>query len=576
VASILIPKEGWVMKDKKVLIVGGVACGGKAAARLMRVDPRADVTVLEKGEYISYAGCGLPYYVGGVVKEYRDLMTTPIGVVRDENFFRKVKHVTVHTQHLATRLDRRKKIVTALDLRNGEEKEFPYDKLVLSTGASPLRPPIPGSDLPRVFTLWNMPDALAMRAAIDSGKVKNAVVIGAGLIGMEVVEALHDQGIQVSIVDLCETPLPQMMDREFGNLLRAVLEKKGINFFGGEKVLEIQGYNGEIKSVKTDKREVPAEMVLMAVGVRPNVGIAREAGLALGSCGGVIVDDHMRTSDPDIYAGGDCVEVKNVLTGKPVWQPMGSVANRQGRVIADNIAGLPTTFKGVAGTAIMKAFEYTIGKTGLTREQARLEGFNAEAVTIVDSDTPHFMPGSAAIQVRIVADRNTRKVLGAQVFGAGRADKRLDILVSAAAGGLTIDELADADIAYAPPYSTALDPVTHAANTLKNKIDGLMVSWSPSELAEKIRKGENPVLLDVRSPDEVKTQGTLPYETTLIPLGQLWDRGSELPRDREIIAFCKISVRGWDADSILKRLGYEKVSVLEGGIAGWPFELRKE
>lgn len=561
------------MDRKKVLIVGGVACGGKTAARLMRIDPKADITILEKGEYISYAGCGLPYYVGGVVKEYRDLMTTPIGVVRDESFFRKVKHVTVHTQHLATGIDRGNKLVAAIDLRSGEKKEFPYDKLVISTGASPLRPPIPGSDLPGVFTLWNMPDALAMRSAIDSGNVRNAVVIGAGLIGMEVVEALYGQGIKVSIVDLYETPLPQMMDAEFGNLLHKVLEKKGIDFFGGEKVLEISGDNGQVRSVGTDKREIQAEMVLMAVGVRPNVNIAKEAGLSLGKSGGIMVDDTMRTSDPDIFAGGDCVEVRNLVTGKPAWQPMGSVANRQGRVIADNIAGIETSFRGVAGTAIMKAFEYTIGRTGLTREQARQEGFDAEAVTVVASDTPHFMPGSAAIQVRMVADRKSRKVLGAQVFGVGRADKRLDILVSAVTGGLTIDELADTDIAYAPPYSTALDPVTHASNTLKNKIDGLMRSWSPSELRDKYRRGEKPLLLDVRTTDEIKSQGGLPFETVRIPLGQLWERASELPKDREIISFCKISVRGWDAYAILRRLGFDNVAVLEGGVAGWPFDL---
>jgi len=559
---------------KRVLIIGGVACGGKTAARLMRVDPEAEITILEKGEYLSYAGCGLPYYVGGVVKEYRDLMTTPIGVVRDESFFRKVKHVEVHTQHVATKIDRKSKKVTAVDLRTSEKKEFPYDKLVIATGASPVRPPIPGSDLPRVFTLWNMPDALAMRAALDSGNIKNAVVIGAGLIGMEVVEALHGQGVKVSIVDMFETPLPQMMDAEFGRLLGKVLKKKGIDFFGGEKVLEIVGCNGEMQSVKTDRREIPADMVLMAVGVRANVGLAKEAGLVLGERGGIIVDEHMRTSDPDIYAGGDCVEVRHVITGKPSWQPMGSVANRQGRVIADNIAGIDTRFRGVAGTAIMKAFEYTIGKTGLTREQAVAEGFDAEAVTIIDADTPHFMPGSSPIQVRLVADRKTRKVLGAEVFGPGRADKRLDILVAAAAGGLTIDELADADVAYAPPYSTALDPVTHAANTLKNKIDGLMRSWSPTELVKKFESGEKPLLLDVRTPAELESQGSLPYETVHIPLGQLWEKAVDLPKDREIVAFCKISVRGWDAYSILRRLGFTNLSVLEGGVAGWPFDLK--
>ncbi len=560
---------------RKVLIIGGVACGGKTAARLMRVDPEAQVTILEKGDYLSYAGCGLPYYVGGVVKEYKDLMSTPIGVIRDATFFRKVKHVDVHTGHMATKIDRTNRIVTALDVASGEEKSFPYDKLVIATGASPIRPPIPGADLPRVFTLWNMPDALAMRSAIDSGNVKRAVIIGGGLIGMEVVEALCNQGLEVSVVDLLETPLPAMMDKEFGTYLLNALKARGVTFYGGEKVEEIVGCNAELSAVKTDKREIPADMVLMAVGVRPNTSVAKDANLQVGEKGGIVVDAHMRTSDPDIFAGGDCVEVDHVLTGKKTWQPMGSVANRQGRVIADNIAGISSTFHGVAGTAIMKAFEYTIGKTGLTKEQARDEGFDAEAVTIVDADTPHFMPGSAPITIRLVADRKSRKVLGGQVFGPGRADKRLDILVTAVTGGLTIDMLGNTDVAYAPPYSTALDPVTHAANSLKNKLDGMMKSLSPSELLKRLDEGWYPVLLDVRTPDEISTQGQLPFDCVNIPLGMLWEKAAELPKDRDIVTYCKISVRGWDAYAILSRLGFDRVFVLEGGTAGWPFEMRK-
>jgi NADPH-dependent 2,4-dienoyl-CoA reductase/sulfur reductase-like enzyme/rhodanese-related sulfurtransferase len=420
-----------------------------------------------------------------------------------------------------------------------------------------------------------MPDALAMRSAIDSGNVKRAVIIGGGLIGMEVVEALRNQGLEVSVVDLLETPLPAMMDKEFGTYLLKALKSRGVNFYGGEKVEEIVGCNAELNAVRTDKREIPADMVLMAVGVRPNTAMAKSAGLAVGEKGGIVVDSHMRTSDPDIFAGGDCVEVDHVLTGKKTWQPMGSVANRQGRVIADNIAGISSTFHGVAGTAIMKAFEYTIGKTGLTKEQALEEGFDAEAVTIVDADTPHFMPGSAPITIRLVADRKTRKVLGAQVFGPGRADKRLDILVTAVTGGLTIDMFGNTDVAYAPPYSTALDPVTHAANTLKNKIDGLMRSLSPIELLRKQEEGWQPLLLDVRTPDEVQNQGQLPFDCVNIPLGMLWEKASELPKDKDIVAYCKISVRGWDAFAILSRLGFERVSVLEGGIAGWPFDLKK-
>ena len=559
---------------KKVLIIGGVACGGKTAARLMRIDPEAEVTMLEKGEYLSYAGCGMPYYVGGVVKEYKDLLSTAIGVVRDETYFRKVKNVEVKTRHMATKIDRAHKKVTALNLTTGEEKIFPYDKLVLATGASPVKPPIKGAELNRVFTLWTMPDALAMREALDSGKVKKAAIIGAGLIGMEVVEALHDRGVEVSVIDALPHPLPAMMDREFGYRVETVLEAKGVKFYGGEKVVEIKGENSCVKGLKTDKRDIDADMVLMAIGVRPNTNLAREADLEIGGCGAIVVDSHMRTSDPDIYAGGDCVIGRHAVTDMLVWQPMGSTANRQGRVIADNIAGRATSFKGVQNTAIMKLFEYTVGKTGLSEEQARQSGFDAVSMTVVDPDKPHFMPQGGTLIIRLVADKWSRKVLGAQLFGTGRIDKRLDVLVTAVNGGLTVDDLADLDLAYAPPFNTALDPVTHAANSMRNKIDGLVKSYSATELKQKIeeRPGEI-VLVDLRTPKEIDVQGQLPYkEVVNIPLGQFREKAPSLPRDKELVTYCKVSIRGWDAYAILRKLGFDNIALLEGGIMGWPFE----
>jgi NADPH-dependent 2,4-dienoyl-CoA reductase/sulfur reductase-like enzyme len=327
------------------LIIGGVACGGKVAARLRRLDPEAEITVLEKGEFLSYAGCGLPFYVQGIVKEYRDLMSTPIGVIRDAAFFRKVKKVEVLTRHMATRIDRENRKVSAIDLSTGQEKEFPYEELVLATGGSPIRPKLPGVDMNRVYTLWTMDDALAMRAALDSGAIRTAVIIGGGLVGLEVVEALHARGVEVSVVEALDRPLPALFDEEFSGRVRKVLERKGVHFYGGERVTEILGEGCTLTGVRTNARDLPCDMVLMAIGVMPNTLLANEAGLALGPSGGIAVDHAMRTSDPHIYAGGDCVETFNLLTGKPVRQPMGSTANRQGRVIADAIAGRKTEFK---------------------------------------------------------------------------------------------------------------------------------------------------------------------------------------------------------------------------------------
>lgn len=561
---------------KKVVVIGGVACGGKAAARLRRLDPEAEILVLEKGPYLSYAGCGLPYYVGGVVEEYRDLMCTPAGVVRDANFFRKVKKVDVLTRHMATSIDRQARTVTALDLETQQEKTFPYDNLVIATGSSPIRPPLPGIDLDKVFTLWTLDDALAMRAAVDGGSVKRAVIVGGGLIGIEVVEALVSRGIAVDVVDLLDRPLPNMIDEEFGSRLVKIMAQKGVTFYGGEKVLEIVGEGSRIKAVRTDRRELPADMVLLAVGVRANTQLAVDAGLEIGPSKGIVVDEAMRTSDPAIFAGGDCVEVRHHLTGEKVRQPMGSSANREGRVIADNIAGRSSTFGGVLGTAIMRFFDYTVGRTGLNEDAARAKGFDPVTMTVTAADIPHFMPGAAWMVIKLVADRKTGRLLGGQFFGPGVVDKRLDALVSAITGGQTVDDLADTDLAYAPPYATALDPLTQAANALRNKMEGLMESYSPGEFVRRAQSSEPYLLLDVRMASEIGVQGKPPFESQVnIPLGALWERAGELPRDREIIAFCKISLRGWDAVSILQGHGFERISVLEGGVIGWPYELTR-
>lgn len=562
------------MEKKKVLIIGGVACGAKTAARLARIAPECDITILERGEHLSFAGCGFPYFVGDVVKEYKELVCTPLGIIRDANFFRNVKNITVHTGCLATKIDRKKKTVTASNSATGAEDIFPYDELVLATGASPIRPPIPGNDLNGVFTLWTMPDALALKSAVGSGSIKSAVIIGAGLIGMEVVEALTGRGIKVSVVDFLPTPLPALVEDDFGLRVKKAIEKKGVDFYGGEKVLEILGEGGVVTGVTTDKRTLDVDMVLLAVGIRPNTNLAKEAGLELAPNGTIIVDKHLRTSDPFIYAGGDCIQSTHAVTGKPVWQPMGSTANRQGRVIADNIAGLDTPFGGVLGTGILKLFNLTIGKTGLNEAQARENGFDPVSILIEGPDRPHFMPGMGSLSIRLVADRKSRKLLGAQFMGGGVADKRLDSLVAAITGGMTVDMLADADFAYAPPFSTALDPTTHAANALRNKMDGLVRTYTPKELTERMKKPDPPLLLDVRTPAELDLQGRLPYEFVNIPLGKLRERLGELPRDREIVAFCKISVRGWDALAALKTAGFSNFALLEGGVMAWPYELK--
>ena len=560
---------------KNVVIIGGVACGSKVAARLRRLDPEAAITVLERGYFPSYAGCGMPYFLSGVVSDYRALTSTAIGIERDAAFFRKVKHVEMLTRHEATHIDREGRVVTAVKLETGEERRFPYDVLVLALGAQSVRPNLPGNELKGVFSLGTLEDALEISRALEKGAVRRAVVVGSGLIGLEMTEALKSRGVEVSVVELLDRPLGTLLDRDFGTLVARGLERHGVSFFGGERVVELLGEEGRVAAVRTDVRELPADLVLLAVGVRPTVALAREAGLALGPSGGILVDDHLRTSDEAIYAGGDCVEVRHILSGKTVRQPMGSAANRQGRVIADHIAGLPGRYAGVAGTAIARIFDLTAARTGLDEAGAREAGFDPMGVSVVNSDLPHFMPGSAPLVLRLVADRSTRRVLGGQIVGPGRGDKRLDALVAAVTGKITVDDLADLDLGYAPPFSTALDPLTHAANALRNKLDGLMVSWSPAELRERKARGEPFLLVDVRTPEEVRLQGKLPFEEQVnIPLGALWEKGDSLPRDRALVVFCKISVRGWDAYGILRSKGFDQVVLLEGGMVGWPYGLK--
>jgi NADPH-dependent 2,4-dienoyl-CoA reductase/sulfur reductase-like enzyme/rhodanese-related sulfurtransferase len=518
--------------------------------------------------------------LGGEVEKQTDLTHMGFGPERNAAYFENYAFTKALTGHEVTSIDRDRKEVTVSVAGTGAVKVFPYDKLVLATGASPIRPNIPGIGLGNVFTLWTLRDALNIRKLLETSQPREAVIVGAGLVGMETAEALQRRGIHVTLIDVLPYPLFAMVGSELGALLQTRLEKNGVTFCGGETVKEIRGDNENqknkvIRKIITEKRELDADLVVVSVGVRPNVELARKAGLALGSKA-IRVDEFQRTSDPDIYAGGDCVESKETVTGNFVWQPMGSTANRQGRVIADHIAASQKSHKdsrpfgGVAGTSIIRVFDWSAGKTGLTFETAERSGFSPVEILTSNPDLPNFMPGAAMLSIRLVADGPTRRILGAQMAGPGRVDKRLDVIATALKGRLTVDDLADTDLAYAPPFSSALDPVTHAANALRNKMDGLMKSYSPAQLKAKGQKGDDFVILDVRNEKELLRFGKLPYELLHIPLGDLRQRERTLPEKREIVIVCRVAVRAWSAYSILARLGYKNIAVLEGGMSAWP------
>ena len=556
------------MSKRKVVVIGGVAAGPKVASKVIRLEPDAEVTIIEKGEFLSYAGCGLPYYVSGVVKEQKELMSTPVGVVRDSVFFRNVKNVHVLNHAEAMEIDRTGKRVRVRNHKNGNDEWVDYDRLMLATGAKPVIPPIPGVALDNVFTLHGVNDAEGVKSVLAEGKADDVVIVGGGLIGVEVTEALVEKGCRVTVVEM----LPQiltMLDWEMAKLVAQHMESHGVKVLTETTVTKIEG-GTHVTGVVTDHGPVAADMVIMAVGVRPNVDLARAAHLEIGETGAIKVDERMRSSDPDIYAAGDCVECTNLVTGKPCYVPLGSTANKQGRVAAVNICDGDDTFPGVLGSSVCKVFDFCVARTGLSESAARQEGYDVETVLAPAPDKAHFMPTAKPLMLKLIVDRKTRRLLGAQATGPGDGARRVDVAAMAIAAGFTVDELAKADLVYAPPYSPAMDNIITASDVARNKLDGYMEGISPMEVRGLLDRGADVIMLDVRSPQEC-AQVRLPGCVN-IPLGALRGRLDELDRTKHIVAFCKISLRGYEAALILKAADFEHVSVMDGGILMWPYE----
>jgi len=557
---------------KNVLIIGGVATGTKAAARIKRRDPNIEVTVIEQGEVVSYGACGLPYFISDVVNDHRELLSTPIGVLRDENFFRNVKRVTVYTKTKAEEIDRANKVVRTIHTETGEKKEFSYDKLILALGGISVIPPLEGINLYNIFRLRTIEDGLAIKKYLSQGKVNKAVIVGSGLIGLEMAEALHEWGIETSVIEMLDWVLPTILDEDMGLILSRYLEEKGITIFTSEKVVRFEGDDaGAVKKVITDKRELGADLVLLAVGVKPNVDLAQKAGLALGETGALQVNEYLQTSDADIYAGGDCVENTHRLSGKKVYTPLGSTANKHGRIIADHITGGTSSFPGVLGTAICKVLDFHVARTGLTEHEARAQGFEVETVMCPGQDRPHYYPGWANIIIKLIADRRNGKLLGAQIVGQGDVAKRIEIVVSLLSLNAPVKEIATFDLAYAPPFSPAMDNLITAANVLENKLNGMAKGVSPFVVREKLEREDDFIFLDVRSPKEYEELRIDHPKVKLIPLGKLQEELKNLPKDKEIVTFCLFSLRGYEAQRMLEAHGFTKVTFMEGGIFAWPF-----
>ena len=533
----------------KVLVLGGVAAGTKVAAKLMREDRSNEVIVLNKGANISYAGCGLPYYVGHVIEDEAQL------IVNTPEKYEKLTGVKVHTETEAIAVFPEEKKVTAKHVRTGEETVYEYDKLVIAVGASPVKPPIDGVDLENVFCVRTPEDAMNIRNLIDTGNVKKAVVVGTGYIGLEIAENLKAQGIRPFVLDMVPQILAPGFDKEMADYVEGRLTEAGIPVITGVQVTGIEG-DGKVEKVLTTKKAYKADMVVMSAGIRPNTAFLADTGIEMFK-GTILTDEYGQTNIPDVYAAGDCAMVHNAVTGKAAWSPMGSTANIAGRLIAQNIMGKNLKYRGVLGTAVCKLPGINVGRTGLTEAQAKAEGFQAVSVVTVVDDKAHYYAGASSFIMKMIADRDTLRLLGVQVIGAGAVDKVVDIAVTGMMLKATLTDLADMDLAYAPPFSTAIHPFEHTLNVLMNKIQGNFETFTPAEYAAGAAEGYRVV-----DGCLVPSIEGAPY----VELTNVDGPVAGLDPEEELLLVCNKGKRAYLLQNRLKFYGYKNTRVLEGGI----------
>ncbi len=450
---------------EKLIVIGGTAAGLSAASKAKRVKPDMEITVFEKSGYISYGACGLPYFVGGMIDSPDDLVSLTVDQVTNK------RGIPTYIHHEATKIDREHKTVTVVNLDSGEESVHPYDKLVIATGARPIRPNIPGIDADGVYYLRTVEDGIRLKAVVQAEGKKRAVIVGGGFIGLEVAEEMALSGVEVHVYELMPRLLP-FLDESFSQLVRDTLEQHGVHVHTGCGVEAVLEQDGKACGVRvTGGEELAVDFVLMSIGVVPNSELARDAGLALGIKGTIAVDDELRTSDPDIWACGDCVQMKNRITGEAVHVPLGTTANKQGRIAGDNVAGAHDTFKGVLGSMVTKVFDLYISATGLSLDQAKKAGFDAVTSMITKGDRASYYPGSRDNKICLVLDRKTGRLLGAQGVGSESIAGRINVFVAAITCGMTVSEVNELDLVYAPPVAPVYDPILIAASQAMKKVD---------------------------------------------------------------------------------------------------------
>ena len=533
--------------EMKILVIGGVAAGTKAAAKWKRENRADQVMVITKSADISYAGCGLPYYVGGSIADKGEL------IVNTPQKYQGLTGVEVRTQREAVQVDPAAKRVVAKNLQTGEEESYGYDKLIVATGASAVKPPIPGVDLNGVFPMRAPQDAIAMRDYLDANGVKKAVVIGGGFIGLELAENLFDRGISVTVVELAPQILANVLDPEMAGYVKRHLQQKGIRVLTGAKAAAIVG-QGKVEGVQTDSGLLPCGAVVLSAGIRPNTDFLDGTGVEMVK-GAIVVDQHLATSVADIYAAGDCALVTNRLTGKAQWSPMGSSANLEGRTLAQGLNGEDKTYPGVLGTGVVKLPGLNAGRTGLTEAAAKEAGYDVETVVAVTDDKAHYYPGAAFFITKLLADRNTHQLLGVQVLGPGAVDKMVDIAVVGISMGLKLEDFENLDLAYAPPFSTAIHPFVQAVYVLENKLSGAMDSMTPAQYAAG--EAEGCTVIDVNPQPTIRGARFVDLSKVDGPL-------EGIGKDEKLLLVCGRGKRAYFLQNRLKFYGYTNTLVLEG------------
>ena len=538
----------------KIIIIGGVAGGATTAARIRRMDETAEIILLEKGKYISYANCGLPYYIGGVIAEREKLF------VQTPEAFSVRFRVDVRTENEVIFIDRKRKTVT-VRLSSEDTYEESYDKLLISTGATPVKPPLPGIDSEGIFTLRNVKDTDRIKEYANRYAPRRAVVIGAGFIGLEMAENLHALGAKVSIVEMANQVMTPI-DFSMASLVHQHLMDKGVNLYLEQAVASFEKTGREIKVVFKDGQSIPADIVILSIGVRPETTLARAAGLTIGEAGGISVNDYLQTSDESIYAIGDAIEYRHPITGKPWLNYLAGPANRQGRIVADNILGAKISYEGAIGTSIAKVFDLTVATTGLPGKRLRQAEIAYASSTTHSSSHASYYPDATQMSIKITFDKETGKLYGAQIVGYDGVDKRIDEFALVIKHQGTIYDLMKLEQAYAPPFSSAKDPVAIAGYVAEDILTGTVKPVYWRDLRD-IRL-EDEFLLDVRTPDEFSL-GSLPGAIN-IPLDEIRDRMDEIPKDKPVYVFCAVGLRGYLAYRILVQHGYDKVRNLSGGL----------